>query len=773
MKTQLFGKPLCLIFYSLIFFGQSLNATKLVEVRPVDKDYLMVCFKDGEVWYRDDGTGESAYTGHDFAEGDDRLIAFGDSLDGTLAGQQSVWRLSSVDDPEYGPDGLNPVAVYRKSKVNHTDHNWKYKLDHWIFLKLPGSLKQGFSYTLTVDAKTGTDRTAVDFTWDMFSSVSEAVHVNLIGYTPWSQVKSADLYLWLGDGGARDFCGFEGNTVWLLDVKTGKKQKTGKVSFWKKSATEAEGRNLTGSDVWNADFDRFKKSGTYRLVIENVGCSPEFEIRPDVYSEPFKYSVRGYYYMRVGEDRMDMNPVPRRPLFIPGKDPEGFTVYVTDLDPFDPLWRKHRGDTWDECHFKPAEESMFWKRRLPGNPTNPNAFGGHSDALDWDRHLAHVSNIYDLLLPYFLSAGDLDEDNLDIGESGNGIPDLIDEARDEVDFFLRLRHDGGYAQGLTNPTRERTMMFQAGNTTMAAWANAANCAMIADCFRISGHRDLMIHYRDESKKAFTYAEIQENQQLDDRQEIGDGAMRGRDFKMMAAAFLYNVTGEQTWEEIAAAESVVVDTVAWIENGRDWVQTWATAALLFSPHKMHFPRMIRNMKTAIRFQAFENNVRFMEIRPSRRASNKNWWQTAHNLHMVILAHAVSKDKAELIRLERAMILEADWGLGRNPSNIVEMTGLGSRHIVNCYTSGRNDGSPGLHPGQTPYNNLGDWGKSPNGSNPAWFTERGYPDWEDGGWPHQEAHFNCRYSWANGEFTPRQTMRGKMALYGYLVALGKKH
>ena len=55
--------------------------------------------------------------------------------------------------------------------------------------------------------------------------------------------------------------------------------------------------------------------------------------------------------------------------------------------------------------------------------------GGHSDAFDWDRHLAHVSNIYDMLLPYILSGGRLSEDHLGIRESGNGIPDIIDEAR--------------------------------------------------------------------------------------------------------------------------------------------------------------------------------------------------------------------------------------------------------------------------------------------------------------------------------------------------------
>jgi len=758
-----------IIIVSIITLGQYAFGSKLVEVRPVDKDYLMVYFKDGEVIYRDDGTGPSAYTGHDYVDGDDQLVAFGEELDVKFAASVTHWRLISTDDPNYTKEGLAPVAVHRKSKVNNTDHNWNYKLDHWIYLKLPKSLKQGASYTLKIDPKTKTDVTEIAFTYDIFKSISEAVHVNLIGYTPDSPVKSADLYLWLGDGGPRDYQSFEGNTVWLFNIKTGKKHEVGKVKFWKKSATEAEERNLTGSDVWNADFSQFTTPGTYRLVIDAVGCSQDFQIREDIFFEPFKFSLRGYYYMRIGEDQMEMTPVPRRPLFIPGKDPKGFTVYITDLHPFDPVWRTHRGDTWDECHFKPAEESLFWKHRLPGNPTNPNAFGGHSDALDWDRHLAHVSNIYDILFPYFLSNGKLSEDNLEIAESGNGIPDLIDEARNEVDLWLRLRHGEGYAHGLTNPSQERTVMFQAGNTTMAAWANAANCAMIADCFRISGHADLLNYYRDEAIKAYRYAGNQENQQLDDHQGIGDASMRGRDFKMMATAFLYNVTGDKAWEDVMAQECVVKNDHTNIENGRKWVQIWGTAAYLFTPRERHYPELYQNMKASIRHQAFENNVRHMDIRPSRRSSNNNWWQTAHNLHLVILAHAISDDEKEKATLKQSMILEADWGLGRNPSNIVEMTGLGSRHIVNCYTSGRNDGVPGLHPGHTPYNNLGVWGTTHNGSNPRWFTERGYPDWEKGGWPHQEAHFNCRYSWANGEFTPRQTMRGKMALYGYLYSI----
>lgn len=279
------------------------------------------------------------------------------------------------------------------------------------------------------------------------------------------------------------------------------------------------------------------------------------------------------YVCLLGEP-LEGGLTPRQPQFIPGKDPKGFKVYLSELHPWHPEWRKLRGDVWDEPHFKNGNASAFWRLRPEGNRVNDKVIGGHSDAMDWDRHLAHVSNIYDLLLPYLLTGGRLGEDDLGIRESGNGIPDLLDEAR--------------------------------------------------------------------------------------------------------------------------------------------------------------------------------------------------WITSENLQLVMLAHYASTDEAWRKRLERAMYLEAGWGLGRNPGNIVEMTGLGQRHITDCYSSGRNDGLPGTHPGQTPFNGTETWSEG-DGGDARIILRRCYPDWWNGGWPRQESYFNQRYFWVNGEFTPRETMRGKAALLAYLYGI----
>lgn len=749
----------------------TLNATKLVEVRQVDNQHVMIYFKDGEVFFKDDGKGPSAYDGHAYAPGDDSLHIYGKELNTALASELKSWKITSTTDKNYGSKGQLPVAVYRKSKVMNSNHDWDFAFDHWIFLKLPEPMKQGSSYRIEISGKTNSDQESVEFTFDIYNVLSEAIHVNMIGYAPNAPVKSADLYLWMGDGGPRDYSDFEGKKVWLKDMINGDLTEAGEVRFWKESAKEYKGWNFTGSDVWNIDFSGFSRPGRYKLIVDGVGCSQEFEIGSLAFFEPYKYSVRGYYYMRIGEDQMDMVPVPRRPLFIPGEDPdEDFTIYLTSLHPFLPIWDSIPGDTWDEPHFKPGETSIFYKNRLPGNPVNPRRIGGHSDALDWDRHLAHVSNIYDILLPYYLSDGKLSDDNLNIAESGNGIPDLIDEARNEVDLFLALRDGDAYCQGLTNPDGNRKMMFQAGATTMAAWANAANCAMLAECLDIAGKKDLRDYYEREAITAFEFASKQDDLQLDDKQDIGDASMRGRDFKMMAAAFLYNLTGDRKWEDVVKEESAVKgDGKIYIDNGRLWVQIWGTAAYIKCRQEVHYPELQLLMREAVQYQAFNHNVKHMYERPSRKSTNSGNWRTPQNLQVVTLAHAFSTDPMEKLVLEQAMLLEADWGLGRNPSNTVEMTGLGERHFVNCYTSGRNDGTPGLHPGQTPYNSHFSWGGTHHGSHPKWFIDKSYPEWKAGGWPEQETYFNCRYMWANGEFTPRQTMRGKMALLGYLHAI----
>ena len=546
----------------------------------------------------------------------------------------------------------------------------------------------------------------------------------------------------------------------------------GTVEFWMPDGNDVFGYDFTRSDVWNVDFSSFSTPGTYRLIVDGVGCSEDFQVADDIYKNPFAVMVRGYLYMRIGDSNpQGLTPPTRTPLYVPGVSPPSTTVYLTTMQPWHPEWGTFSsGDPWD----RPNDWAAY---RKTGNPTNPDAWGGHSDAADWDRHLAHVANIYDMLLPFLMTNGAITDDDTGISESGNGIPDILDEARFEVDFWLRLRDGDGYSNGLTNPNGANEL-FQAGPTAIAAWANAANAAMLADAFRVAGLTSLMEAYRDEAVTAFDHADGLADPMLDEglRPELDDGALRGRDLKMMAAAFLYNVTGDTAYEDIVHAESVCAAGPAeLINSGRN--QLWATAGYLITPQTVHYPTLRADMKTAIVAEARADEADLIDNRPSRRGTdrgNAGFWRTAQNMDRTIIAHAVTDNPADINHFRKALALEADWGLGRNPLNVIEMTTAHTplatkRSYEEIYTSGRDDGVSGVHPGHTPYLNLSDWSPGMVMGRPSALYENSYPTNVPSTWPLGEAYSPSRWVWAHSEFTPRETMRGKIALYGYLYGL----
>lgn len=735
---------------------------RLVEVRPVDDEHLMIRWLDGEVRYQDDGQGPTAFLAHEH-RGQDEVIRYDPPLDTGLATDPGRYALA----PLAVGEAVRPVAAFRKSKVNGSPFAWpepEYTLEHTVYLRLPVKLQSGTTYRLTIDPAVNTDTTAAEFTFDLFSSVSEAIHVNRLGYlASQTAIKSADLYCWMGDGAGRDYSSYEGHAVWLVDVATGARHRVGEVAFWKAAGPDFGTWNATASPVWTCDFTDFTTPGRYRLAIEGIGCSPDFELRDSIYREPYRTSLRGFYYMRIGEPFDGNDPPPRQPPLIPGANPPGFRVVITEMSPWHPEWRNLPGDAWDVKDWSAFVE--------PGEPTNPRAIGGHADACDWDRHLGHIAIVWDLLLPYVLTGGRLGDDDLGIRESGNGIPDLLDEARNEVDFWLNLRDPrGGYASGTNNPPGDHSVLYQAAARPYMAWASAANAAMLAHCLHLAGHEGLADEYRVAAEAAWAHAA---GEDLDFRYSIGNGAVRGRDLKQLAAAYLYCLTGQEEYETAFVTESRLDSPTAEVDLKDQSNQLWATAGYLmcakYGWQPIRWPERLATMTQAVVHEALRKNVAHTDEWPTRRSADPayGWFQTTTEVQRLCLAHAVSDDAATRQLCLRAMLLEADYGLGRNPLNMVLMTGLGDRHPERIYTTGRNDGVPGVHPGHTPYMNAEPWGRGFM-ADPRWYSSKGYPEWAR--WPHGEALWNTPYCYSNNEFTPQQTMRGKMVLLAYLHAVG---
>jgi len=200
--------------------------------------------------------------------------------------------------------------------------------------------------------------------------------------------------------------------------------------------------------------------------------------------------------------------------------------------------------------------------------------------------------------------------------------------------------------------------------------------------------------------------------------------------------------------------------------------------------VHYATLQANMKAAIIADAKASETSYAASRPSRRASDDNdgWFPTTQNVQRTLVAHAVATSPADRDLFHKALALEADWGLGRNPGNRIHMTTwftplAAKRSIEYMYTSGSGatsggagtgDGVVGVDPGHTPYMNLVDWWSTVAAS-PTQLTATCYPSF-DASWPEGEAYFNTPWVYAYSEYTPQQSFRGKTALYGYLYAIG---
>ncbi|HAK58118.1 MAG TPA: hypothetical protein DCP06_03975 [Lachnospiraceae bacterium] len=153
-----------------------------------------------------------------------------------------------------------------------------------------------------------------------------------------------------------------------------------------------------------ADFSDFKKPGTYRIVASDGTESPKFTIAENVYDKLTKSAIKMLYMQRCGT---------KLPKKYAGKFAHGIchtqTAYVL-------------GD-----HDRPMDVS-----------------GGWHDAGDYGKYVvAGAKAAADVLLAYDSYAGGQIIDDVGTPESGDGIDDLLQEAKYELDWMLKMQKKDG------------------------------------------------------------------------------------------------------------------------------------------------------------------------------------------------------------------------------------------------------------------------------------------------------------------------------------------
>jgi len=170
----------------------------------------------------------------------------------------------------------------------------------------------------------------------------------------------------------------------------------------------------SGDRGWWFDFSSFQVPGQYYVFDEqNQISSYPFNISEDVYAKLLSAAIKMFYYNRCNF-----------PKQIP--------------------WA---GSAWTDSasHLGPGQDAEARYVKDKENPASVKDMrGGWYDAGDYNKYVTFAFNPVHLLFTAYEQTPNVFTDDLCIPESGNGIPDLLDELKWELDWIKRMQEtDGG------------------------------------------------------------------------------------------------------------------------------------------------------------------------------------------------------------------------------------------------------------------------------------------------------------------------------------------
>lgn len=171
----------------------------------------------------------------------------------------------------------------------------------------------------------------------------------------------------------------------------------------------------SGDRVQAADFSKLTATGRYYIAVADVGRSWDFEIGPNVYARAFYLAMRSYYGQRCG----------------------------TAVD----LGSEFPGYKHGVCHLNGQLHETSGK-----TGAHPHDGKGWHDAGDYGRYVVNSGIATGTLLwTYELFGARVRNVKLNIPESGNGTPDILNEIRWNLEWMLSMQDgDGGVWQKETS-----------------------------------------------------------------------------------------------------------------------------------------------------------------------------------------------------------------------------------------------------------------------------------------------------------------------------------
>ena len=162
----------------------------------------------------------------------------------------------------------------------------------------------------------------------------------------------------------------------------------------------------TGDQVQAADFSALRQAGSFYLEVPGVGRSWDFTVGQNVFAHTYYLAMRGFYGQRCGT--------------------------AVDLGPEFP------GYSHAICH----QHGEFHPSSGASGPRDN--IGGWHDAGDYGRYMVNSGiSTGTLLWAWEIYGRKLRNISLKIPESGNGTPDILNEARWNLEWMLKMQDDDG------------------------------------------------------------------------------------------------------------------------------------------------------------------------------------------------------------------------------------------------------------------------------------------------------------------------------------------
>jgi endoglucanase len=422
--------------------------------------------------------------------------------------------------------------------------------------------------------------------------------------------------------------------------------------------------NLADNGVWKqsgervlmGDFSDLTTPGTYTILVDGTLKSHPFHIKKGLYKEPLKAAVKSYYYQRAS----------------------------MSLDKkYAGIYARAAGHPDTDCQYHP---STGHERGTLSSP------GGWYDAGDYGKYIGNASlsvgQMLDLaeMFPEAVMDGELN-----IPESGNGISDLLDELRYELDWMLTMQDkDGGVYHKLTAKKFSGFVMpadydlerFIIGKGT-AATLNYA--AVMAQASRVFMKADPA--WSDKalaaSEKAWKWAVENDSVPFKNPDDVVTGEYGDDIFSddfYWAAVELYLNTGKVEYEEyMYGFQQPYIHKLT--NSWKFFVRNNGFHSLLKNRNKIDLEFAVALVNKHI--ELADEILSDLNNNPYRIALERyEWGSNSDILNQAMIlcyAHHISGEEKYLIGAEQIN----DYIFGKNATGYSFLTGFGSKKVMNIH------------------------------------------------------------------------------------------